>query len=69
MIKGIAQVTLGALFGAVMLYCALQVAPAQRYIEVVTFDGRTYIAGSGDTCADAWRFARIPDMWDKVVCR
>ena len=69
MIKGIAQVTLGAAFGAAMLYCAMTAQPTQRYIEVVNFDGHTYIAGSGDTCADAWRFARITDAWYSVICK
>lgn len=37
-------------------------------LRVVTYDGNLFIAGSGDTCADAWQGAAIPADWLELSC-
>jgi hypothetical protein len=44
----------------------LGVAPSCD-IVVETYDGQVYVVGSGDTCADAWKFrGPIPDNWREL---
>lgn len=38
-------------------------------IEAVTRSGHVYIAGSGSSCAAAWRGAELPADWTRTVCR
>lgn len=36
-------------------------------IVVETYGGQVYVVGSGDTCADAWKFrGPIPDNWREL---
>lgn len=42
--------------------------PAPYEIIVTTFDGNTYVAGSGDDCTAAWERAAIPSDWREITC-
>jgi len=37
-------------------------------IQVTTFSGDVYVAGSGDDCRAAWVGVRFPEDWRKVEC-
>ncbi|QPC91493.1 hypothetical protein [Mesorhizobium sp. INR15] len=37
-------------------------------IEVTTYDGQLFIAGSGDDCRAAWQGAVVPKGWQEIVC-
>ncbi len=44
--------------------------PVSTYAEIVatTFDGNTYVAGSGDDCAAAWEGRVMPADTFEVIC-
>lgn len=67
---GVAAIAAAAMSGL----CLGMLAPlptATIAIELVVTDaaGEEWIAGSGDTCADAWTHAAIPADWREIDCR
>lgn len=43
---------------------------APEYATIVkTYSGDIYAAGTGDTCANAWLGAQIPDDWREISCQ
>lgn len=37
-------------------------------LQAVTVNGALYIAGSGDTCKEAWQGAVLPANWERLSC-
>ncbi|ERP95734.1 hypothetical protein Q669_29640 [Labrenzia sp. C1B10] len=44
-------------------------ADSRCVLYVETFDGESFIAGDGDTCADAMHGARFPENWRLIEFR
>lgn len=58
--------TFGYTFGAAWLMPPPAEPVPFCQIEVTTHDGNLYVAGSGDTCADAWQGAELPADWLEI---
>lgn len=53
--------------GALALAAVLSIQPRVE-LQAVTASGDVYIAGSGDTCADAFKGAVYPADWRELNC-
>lgn len=49
---------------------AYSVPPLQPHfeIQVITYSGDLFIAGSGDDCRSAWEAAHVPKGWQTIRC-
>lgn len=67
MLKLIAA-TVATFTGSFALACSLPDPVTVYQIEVTTYDGNLYVAGSGDDCRAAWQGADIPAGWMQIIC-
>lgn len=67
---GVAAVAAAMASGFCMGFLApLPTAPIAIELVVTDAAGEEWIAGSGDTCADAWTHAAVPADWREIDCR
>jgi hypothetical protein len=67
MIAGVAAAAMSGL--CLGMLAPLPTAPIAIELVVTDWAGEEWIAGSGDTCPDAWTHAAIPADWREIECR
>lgn len=68
-IASVLAIGFGTGFVAATVYPGSPEPVTARYeIQVITYSGDFYIAGSGDNCRAAWEAARVPADWRDIAC-